>query len=46
MPKGGRGGWVEPKNVIFHDKRLKGVRQKVIIHDNGRRGGPEKSDFV
>ena len=45
MPKGEGGGLVK-KNVIFHDKRVNVVRQKVIFHDNGGRGCQEKGDFV
>ena len=47
-----KGGWVEPKNVILHDKGVKGVRQKVIFMTMGEgRGGSltlgqAKSDFV
>ena len=34
------------KNAIFHKRGVKGLRQKVIFHDNGGRGGQAKSDFV
>ena len=45
MCRRGEGG-CSPKNVIFHDKGVKGVRQKVIFHDNWESGGHTKSDFV
>ena len=31
--------------MIFHDKGGGGVRQKVILRDEGERGGQAKSDF-